>query len=230
MGDRNLRAGSRFGGGGIATDHQAAMHRRERLKQLAMDTIDISKDPYILRNSVGTFECKLCLTLHTTEGSYLAHTQGRRHQNKLAQRAAREKERMERKGMNRGARRKMTQKEMVKVDKIGRPAYTLTKLMDATTGNRTIEIEVSYPLISAGIQPRHRFMSAFEQKKEKPDRNFQYLLFAAIPYQTIAFKLPNIPLDSKSESFTSSWDEESKTFSLRLSFQPAADETEKETE
>jgi len=30
------------------------------------------------------------LTLHTNEGSYLAHTQGKKHQNNLAQRAAKE--------------------------------------------------------------------------------------------------------------------------------------------
>jgi splicing factor 3A subunit 2 len=32
-------------------------------------------------------------------------------------------------------------------------------------------------------------MSAFEQKLEAPDRNYQYLLFACEPYETIAFKV-----------------------------------------
>jgi splicing factor 3A subunit 2 len=29
-----------------------------------------------MRNHLGSYECKLCLTLHNNEGSYLAHTQG----------------------------------------------------------------------------------------------------------------------------------------------------------
>lgn len=37
--------------------------------------------------------------------------------------------------------------------------------------------------------PRHRFMSAYEQKIEPPDRKWQYLLFAAEPYETISFKV-----------------------------------------
>lgn len=61
-----------------------------RLRQLALDTIDLAKDPYLMRNHLGSYECKLCLTLHNNEGNYLAHTQGRRHQSNLARRAARE--------------------------------------------------------------------------------------------------------------------------------------------
>jgi len=34
-------------------------------------------------------------------------------------------------------------------------------------------------------------MSAFEQKIEVPDRNYQYLIFAADPYDNIAFKIPS---------------------------------------
>ena len=36
-------------------------------------------------------------------------------------------------------------------------------------------------------------MSAYEQKIEPPDKKWQYLLFAAEPYETIAFKVdPNL--------------------------------------
>ena len=38
----------------------------------------------------GSYECKLCLTLHNNEGSYLAHTQGKKHQANLARRADKE--------------------------------------------------------------------------------------------------------------------------------------------
>ena len=43
--------------------------------------------------------------------------------------------------------------------------------------------------VADGVIPRHRFMSAYEQKVEPPDRKWQYLLFAAEPYETIGFKV-----------------------------------------
>lgn len=44
----------------------------------------------IFLSVLGSYECKLCLTLHNNEGSYLAHTQGKKHQANLARRAAKE--------------------------------------------------------------------------------------------------------------------------------------------
>jgi len=70
--------------------HTQAIDRRERLRKLALETIDLAKDPYFMRNHLGSYECRLCLTLHNNEGNYLAHTQGKRHQQNLAKRAARE--------------------------------------------------------------------------------------------------------------------------------------------
>lgn len=50
-------------------------------------------------------------------------------------------------------------------------------------------LQIDYPEIADVIIPRHRFMAAYEQKVEPPDRKWQYLLFAAEPYETIAFKV-----------------------------------------
>ena len=76
--------------GNAASAQQESIDRRERLRKLALETIDINKDPYFMRNHTGQYECRLCLTLHTTEGNYLAHTQGSRHQKSLGIRAARD--------------------------------------------------------------------------------------------------------------------------------------------
>ena len=43
-----------------------------------------------MRNHLGTYECRLCLTLHSNEGSYLAHTQGKKHQTNLSRRNAKD--------------------------------------------------------------------------------------------------------------------------------------------
>ena len=73
--DRQNRVGSKFGGGGVSSAQQSERERKERLKRLALESIDLAKDPYLMRNHLGTYECKLCLTLHTNEANYLAHTQ-----------------------------------------------------------------------------------------------------------------------------------------------------------
>ena len=54
-----------------------AIDRRERLRRLALETIDLAKDPYYMKNHLGQIECRLCLTIHPNEGNYLAHTQAR---------------------------------------------------------------------------------------------------------------------------------------------------------
>ena len=59
-------------------------------------------------------------------------------------------------------------------------------------------------------------MSAFEQRKEPLDKNVQYLLFAAEPYETIAFKIPNkeIERDTASGKFYYNWDRDKKIFTV----------------
>lgn len=89
--DYQNRAGSKFGGGGVASQSATNADRRERLRKLALETIDLDKDPYFFKNHVGSFECRLCLTVHQNDGSYLAHTQGKKHQTNLARRAAKER-------------------------------------------------------------------------------------------------------------------------------------------
>ena len=35
--------------------NQANVERRERLRKLALETVDLNKDPYFLRNHLGTY-------------------------------------------------------------------------------------------------------------------------------------------------------------------------------
>ena len=69
--DLQHRPGGRAGSGGIASQADINRDRRERLRKLALETIDLNKDPYFMKNHLGQYECRLCLTLHTNEGSYL---------------------------------------------------------------------------------------------------------------------------------------------------------------
>ena len=155
----------------MASAQNEAIDRRERLRKLALETIDISKDPYFMRNHLGQYECKLCLTIHPNEGNYLAHTQGKKHQENLAKRAAKEaKDRVGTAALPAPAAPTYARKRTIR---IGRPGYRVVKQRDPVTGARSLLFEVDYPEIEEGLQPRHRFMSAYEQRVEAPDRNWQ---------------------------------------------------------
>lgn len=77
---------------------------------------------------------------------------------------------------------------------------------------------MEYPQIDPSIQPQHRFMSAYEQKIETPDKNYRFVLFAAEPYVTIAFKIPSLELDMGEDKFVESWDPERKLYVMLLTF------------
>ena len=144
-----------------------------------------------MRNHLGSYECKLCLTLHNNEGSYLAHTQGKKHQANLGRRAAKEKAEqpqiLSQQQIIQQANKNIHIKKFVK---IGRPGYKVTKQRSTDSfKQQSLLFQIDYPEISDGTVPRHRFMSAYEQRIEPPDRKWQYLLFAAEPYETIAFKV-----------------------------------------
>uniref|UniRef100_A0A1I8AGJ2 Splicing factor 3A subunit 2 n=1 Tax=Steinernema glaseri TaxID=37863 RepID=A0A1I8AGJ2_9BILA len=211
--DFQNRAGGKTGGGGVASFSDANVDRRERLRQLALETIDLQKDPYFMKNHLGGYECKLCLTLHNNEGSYLAHTQGKKHQANLARRAAKEAS-----DSACYPAAPKTKAELRKFVKIGRPGYKVTKERDPVTGQQALLFQIDYPEIGEGITPRHRFMSAYEQKIQPPDKKWQYLLFAAEPYETIAFKVPSREVDKSEDKFFTLWNREAKQFFLQFAF------------
>ena len=51
--DRQNRVGSKPGGGGIASTQAQNRARKQRLAELAMESFDLSKDPYFMQNSIG---------------------------------------------------------------------------------------------------------------------------------------------------------------------------------
>ncbi|KAI6136480.1 hypothetical protein F5141DRAFT_1288231 [Pisolithus sp. B1] len=235
--DYQNRVGSKFGGGGVAGASETNVDRRERLRKLALETIDLAKvcglsnaiatlicfifvrwqDPYILRNHLGSLECRLCLTLHTNEGSYLAHTQGKKHQTNLARRAARDAK--ETQLMVAPTQSNVQRKVFLK---IGRPGYRVTKVRDRDTGKEGMMVQVHLPQIKPGVIPRRRFMSAWEQKREPPNKAYQYLIVAAEPYETIAFRIPAREIEDESDDAGywnwSHWDPDTKQYSFQFMF------------
>lgn len=226
--DYQNRAGSKFGGGGVASTSATNADRRERLRKLALETIDLDKDPYFFKNHVGSFECRLCLTVHQNDGSYLAHTQGRKHQTNLARRAARE-QKEGRAGTDPvtglpigmvGAQVSVRKN----VVKIGRPGYKITKTRDPVTRQQGLLFQLQYPEISPEVEPKIRFMGPFEQKVEDPDKNFQYLLVAAEPYETCGFKLQARDVDRTNDRLWEWWDADLKEFWVQVMFKTDREE------
>lgn len=197
---------------------QVEKERKERIKNLTLSEVDLSKDPFFLKNHLGTFECKLCLTLHNNEGNYLAHTKGKRHQNNLAIRIAREKEKEQKKNLKSLSldALKNATREHQKTIRIGRPAYNVQK-KQGENGENILIFQVEYPEIANSVKPMYRFLSAFEQKVDMPpDAEYQYLVIAAEPYETIGFKIPNLPIND--ERTVRRWSTEDKIFALKIYF------------
>ncbi|KAF6766587.1 hypothetical protein DFP72DRAFT_1029143 [Ephemerocybe angulata] len=204
------RVGSKFGGGGVAGASESNVDRRERLRKLALETIDLAKDPYILRNHLGSLECRLCLTLHTNEGSYLAHTQGKKHQTNLARRAARDAK--ETQLMVAPTQNNIQRKVFLK---IGRPGYRVTKVRDPDTGKEGMMVQVHLPQIKADCH-------SSETKREPPNKAYQYLIVAAEPYETIAFRIPAREIEDEADDAGywnwSHWDPDTKQYSFQFMF------------
>nr|KYP56780.1 Splicing factor 3A subunit 2 [Cajanus cajan] len=156
--------GSKPGSGGAASAQNEAIDRRERLRRLALETIDLAKDPYFMRNHLV---------------------------------------------------------------KIGRPGYRVTKQYDPETKQRSLLFQIEYPEIEDLTKPRHRFMSSYEQRVQPFDKRYQYLLFAAEPYEIVAFKVPSTEIDKSTPKFFSHWDPDSKMFTLQLYFKSKPPEANK---
>ncbi|PVV05047.1 hypothetical protein BB560_000438 [Smittium megazygosporum] len=221
--DYQNRVGSKFGGGGVMSSSESNVERRERLRKLALETIDLAKDPYFMRNHLGSYECKLCLTIHTNEGSYLAHTQGKKHQTNLARRVAlEEQDQMLQGGQAKNPQVRKIGNVNVQIKKntlkIGRPGYKVTKIKDPYTRQIGFLFSIMLPEISPDTVPCHRFMSAYEQHIEPPNKLWQYLIFAAEPYENIAFKVQNKEIDVRPGKFLTHWDPDSKVLTLQFLF------------
>ena len=225
---------SKPGSGGVASSQAAAIARRERLRALAVDSADLRNDPYFMRNHLGSYECKLCLTLHTNEGSYLAHTQAKRHQLNLQRRAAKLaadaalSDMTAPQSVQQLSRQQRAQRQRQQ-QATGTPGYRVVKQRDATTSQLSLLFALSYPRILATLQPRHRIMSAFEHRAEhkqpQPSAQqshqppaYQYVVVAALPYQTVAFRIPNRDIDRGEGGVVSHWNDATKQFILQIKY------------
>jgi len=83
-------------------------------------------------------------------------------------------------------------------------------------------VQVHLPQIKPDVLPRRRFMSAWEQKREPPNKAYQYLIDAAEPYETIAFRIPAREIEDETDDAGywnwSHWDPDTKQYSFQFMF------------
>ncbi len=213
--DYNNRIGSKKGSGGIAGDAETNQYRKERLRKLLLSKVDIEADPYVIRNHMGVLECKLCLTTHFSEGSYLTHTHGRKHQFNLKKRVEAEKRSSsatedKTQGISDLPKRKFV--------KIGKPAYKISKVRDPVNLEKGLTFHLKYPKIKDDITPCYRLMSSFEQDVEPSDPKFQYIIISGEPYENIGFKVPSFKVDLKADKTWEFWDRDTKEYYIQILF------------
>nr|CAN69421.1 hypothetical protein VITISV_037973 [Vitis vinifera] len=199
--------GSKPGTGGAASAQNEAIDRRERLRRLALETIDLAKDPYFMRNHLGR-----AIIWPTHKGRGIRRIWPR-------ELLVRPKRRLRSHSPTSAKSPYARQERFVQLGlriKIGRPGYRVTKQFDPETKQRSLLFQIEYPEIEDLAKPRHRFMSSFEQRVQSFDKRYQYLLFAAEPYEIIAFKVPSTEIDKSTPKFFSHWDPDSKMFTKHI--------------
>jgi splicing factor 3A subunit 2 len=215
---------SKSGVGGLLSSDAANLSRKSRVRDLLFDSGGLSADPYLIRNHLGQFECKLCLSLHPSEANYMVHSEGRRHQENLAKRAARlEQQQMQTKLTANSASNRPTAVRPAASPSLGLPVYRLLKQYSSPLGQLSLLVQVSYPSAADDVQPRFRFMSAFEQKVEPVSyqdhrARYQYLVVSCSPYSNIAFRIPNRPIERDPATFLTEWNQQSKLFTMQFYF------------
>ena len=105
-------------------------------------------------------------------------------------------------------------------ERIGQPGYRIVRQKDPETDQRSLLFELEFPetILSKSAKPKFRIMSSFEQKVEKADPRYQYMLVAAEPYETVGFKIPNLEIDFGEGKHFEAWDKEARKYTLQLAF------------
>lgn len=237
--DYSDRVNSKKGAGGLADQQEANVHRRKRVKELLTESIlNLDNDPYVFKNHLGILECKLCLTTHVNETSYLSHIGGKKHQLNLEKRRLLD-EKSQKVPKNLKNIVSISNIPKRKWTKIGKPQYKVTKIRDVTNYQMGLLVNVKYPKIVLEIEPLFRFQNYYElspknqnmivsyidhnypEDKDHDLETYQYLVISAEPYENICLIIPGDKQidrigDKMSDTYWWYWDKDIKEFYLQF--------------
>jgi len=237
--DYSARVNSKQGSGGVADIQEANVHRRNRIKELlTTQVLNLDNDPYVFRNHLGLLECRLCLTTHVSESSYISHLGGKKHLMNLEKRRILD---------DRAAGKPTTNKSVVSITnipkrswtKIGKPSYKVVKIRHPETHQLGLLVTVKYPQIAVD-EPFFAFMNYYELTSKNQNavvssidkvnsdgepENFQYLVISAEPYENVCLIVPSEreidkPSDSSqmSDTYWWYWDGDIREFYLQFMY------------
>lgn len=83
--------------------------------------------------------------------------------------------------------------------------YKIIKIREPVSQRMGLLFTVSLPEIKTGEQPRRRFMSAFEQRREVPNRAFQYLVVSASRPSNRIYSSPDLIYSLLGGALTVRW-------------------------
>lgn len=243
--DYSNRVNSKKGSGGVAGTAETNVQTKQRLKELlTTQLLDIDNDPYVFRNHLGLLECRLCLTTHVSESSYISHLGGRKHQVNLERRKVLDEKYGRRHIDESGKRKVISISNVPKISwtKIGRPAFRAIKIRHPETFQIGLLFTLQYPRTTVE-EPYFRLMSYYELNTKNQnalvsfmDQNegvgddfdpnqWQYVVFSAEPYENVCFAIPNSKeidrpseMDQMSDSFWWYWDKDTNEYFLQFMY------------
>ncbi|EGW32447.1 uncharacterized protein SPAPADRAFT_61515 [Spathaspora passalidarum NRRL Y-27907] len=239
--DYSGRVNSKKGAGAIASSEEENVHRKKRIQELlATHILDLDNDPYVFRNHLGFLECKLCLTTHVSESSYISHLGGQKHRLNLERRRILDEKQNKTQVSQVGDIVSISNIEKRKWKKIGKPEFKVTKIRHPETLQLGLLVNIKYPKITV-TEPFFRIMSYYEltsknqvmssefirklDEDEDPDEaaeSCQYLVVSGEPYENIAIAIPDKeidkPNDGMNEKYWWFWDNDIKEFYLQFMY------------
>lgn len=238
--DYSDRVNSKKGAGGVADAQEADVHRKKRVKELLTSSIlNLDSDPYVFRNHLGLLECKLCLTTHNNESSYLSHVGGKKHQLNLEKRRVLDDKANRVEGLVKNGL-SINSVPKRRWNKIGTPEYKVTKIRDPETFQMGLLIHAKYP---QGVdEPLFRIQTYFELSAKNQNvvvsyhdryhrdngdvkdikqeaRDLQYVVILCEPYENICVVVPGGSIDvseGQSRGFWWYWDRDVGDFYLQF--------------
>merc|ERR1711998_157300 len=169
--------------------------KKEILKKIAIETINLKNDPFYLKFSETKIKCKLCLTNHKSDSSYLAHTQGKRHSNNIRIRFN--------SNVFKISNNNISANDLSKNESL--PTLKIIKAFIKTTTQKCIQILICFLELLENSKPDFRVMTTFEQSVESVDINYQFLLISKKDFKTVGLKVPNFKIDYENDFTFTHW-------------------------
>lgn len=238
--DYSDRVNSKKGAGGVADQNEANVHRKKRVRDLLTNQLlNLDNDPYVFKNHLGILECRLCLTTHVNESSYISHIGGKKHQLNLERRRLLDEKNNKPQVTNSDNILSINTAPKKTWNKIGKPEFNVSKIRDVSNYKVGLLINVKYP--QATYEPLFVIENYYELSMKNQNitvsyldtmspntdaediqpNDHQYLIISCEPYENICIIIPNREIDksndnSMSETFWWYWDSDVKEYYIQF--------------